>query len=98
MSLGKRDLGGEDKALVALEDMTAAEVVPVADIGVPVTEVEGELLYSQRQTSIPVAVVVVSVSCEETFVGVAIDGAIGAGNRGREDAYSREGVGRNTFH
>ena len=74
-ALGQNDLGREHEALVA-EVLTSAErsASVAADVGVPVAEVEGDLLDRQRKAGVPVVVLVVRADDidEVAVVGVAL--------------------------
>ena len=48
------ELADESELTIALQEATLAEIVLVADVGVPVAEVEAELLNRQRDTNVPV--------------------------------------------
>src|SRR5262245_49091530 len=62
---GQRHLGAEHEPLIALEDRAGAEVganrTAAVDVGIPVPEVERELVEGKRQADVPVEVVIGAV-------------------------------------
>src|SRR5687767_12832450 len=55
------ELGREDEALVAQLGMSADAAVGCADVGIPVAEIERELVDREAQADVPVDVDVVAV-------------------------------------